>query len=110
MRIILFFDLPVTTKAEVNIYRNFIRYLKSDGFIMLQYSVYTKLCINASSAKTVTKRIKKNTPANGDVRYLIITEKQFQSIVNVNRKYKLQEKVTTTDRTLQIGGLNDEDK
>ncbi len=47
-------------------------------------------------------------PDNGDIRYLIITERQYQNIVNMNSNYTLQENITTTDRTLIIGGLNSE--
>ena len=74
----------------------------------LQYSVYAKLCINNDSAKTIQKRLKNNVPDNGDIRYLIITERQYQNIVNMNSNYTLQENITTTDRTLIIGGLNSE--
>ena len=49
-----------------------------------------------------------NAPNEGDIRYLVVTERQFQNIVNLNNQYSLQEKITTTDRTLMIGGLNDE--
>ena len=62
----------------------------------------------ADSAKTIQKRLKNNMPDNGDIRYLIITERQYQNIVNMNSNYTLQENITTTDRTLIIGGLNSE--
>ena len=84
------------------------KYLKTEGFIRIQYSVYAKLCINNDSAKTIQKRLKNNVPDNGDIRYLIITERQYQNIVNMNSNYTLQENITTTDRTLIIGGLNSE--
>ena len=109
MRLILMFDLPIETKAEQREYRKFVKFLKNEGFIRIQYSVYSKLCINKDSAKTISKHILSNSPDDGDIRYLIITENQFQNIVNVNKNYSLQEAVTTTDRTLMIGGLNDED-
>ena len=63
---------------------------------------------NNDSAKTIQKRLKNNVPDNGDIRYLIITERQYQNIVNMNSNYTLQENITTTDRTLIIGGLNSE--
>ena len=109
MRLILIFDLPIETKLQQRAYRQFIKFLKNEGFIRIQYSVYSKLCINKDSAKTISKHITLNSPVDGDIRYLIITENQFQNIVNVNRNYSLQEAVTTTDRTLMIGGFNDED-
>ncbi|MDD7280619.1 CRISPR-associated endonuclease Cas2 [Floccifex sp.] len=109
VRIILIFDLPVETKMQQKSYRQFIKFLKNEGFIRIQYSVYSKLCINKDSAKTESKRISMNAPIEGDIRYLIVSENQYQNIINLNNKHSLQESVTTTDRTLVIGGLNDED-
>ena len=109
MRIIVIFDLPTETKADIRRYRKFVKFLESDGFLRIQYSVYCKLCINSDSAKTAGKRLKNNSPEKGDVRYLMITEKQYQNIININGIYSLQENITTTDRTLLIGGMNDED-
>ena len=108
MRLIVIFDLPTETKADVRVYRKFVKFLTNDGFLRIQYSVYCKLCINSDSAKTAAKRLMNNSPSNGDVRYLIITELQYQNIVNVNDTYSLQETITTTDRTLMIGEMNDE--
>ena len=48
------------------------------------------------------------TPKEGDVRYMIITETQYQGIINVNNTHSLQELITTDDRTIMIGGMNDE--
>ena len=109
MRLILMFDLPVETNHQKGAYRKFIKFLDQDGFIRIQYSVYCKLCINKDSAITESKRINSNAPSEGEVRYLIITENQYQSIKCINNDYDLQEAITTTDRTLIIGGFNDED-
>ena len=49
MRMILFFDLPTVTDANKRTYRKFHNYLLSEGFIMMQYSVYMKLTLNATS-------------------------------------------------------------
>ena len=108
MRLILMFDLPTETKEDLRNYRNFVKYLKTEGYIKVQYSVYSKLFINHDSSRTAAKRLKANSPLNGDIRYLIVSENQYLSIVNINNVYSLQEKITTTDRTMIIGGLNDE--
>ena len=108
MRMIVIFDLPTETSKDLKEYRKFVKYLINDGYIRIQFSVYSKLCINTDSAKTSAKRLRNNSPEDGDVRYLIITEKQYQNVVNVNANYSLQESITTTDRTVMIGGMNDE--
>ena len=108
MRIILFFDLPVVTAKGKREYKRFVNFLISEGFIRLQFSVYCKLCINADAANTESKHIMSETPMEGDVRYMIITETQYQGIINVNNTHSLQELITTDDRTIMIGGMNDE--
>lgn len=40
MRILVFFDLPVKTKAEKREATKFRKFLINDGYHMLQYSVY----------------------------------------------------------------------
>lgn len=109
MRLILFFDLPTETAYDRKEYRRFIKFLNNEGFMMLQYSVYCKLCINNDSAKTEEKRIKNEAPSDGNIRYLIISEGQYLRITNLNDTYSLQEKITTTDRTMMIGDMNNED-
>ena len=53
MRVFVIFDLPVGTSAERKAYRKFRRYLIKAGFIMMQESVYSKLCLNATAARVV---------------------------------------------------------
>ncbi len=108
MRLIVLFDLPTETKLHLKWYRDFIKYLKSEGFIRLQYSVYSKLCINSDSVHTAERRLIIHAPPQGDIRFLIVTERQFQNISNINGSYSLQEQITTTSLTFMIGGLNDE--
>lgn len=103
------FDLPIDTKDGKKEYRNFIKNLTNDGYIRIQYSVYSKLCINNDSAITASKRLERYSPSNGDIRYLIITEQQYSRIVNVNQRFSLQEQLTTVSRTMMIGGMNDVD-
>ena len=108
MRLILFFDLPVELTVQRRTYRQFVKYLTAEGYIRIQYSVYAKLCINSDAAQTATKRVLKNCPVEGDIRFLVITENQYQKIVNVNETYSLQEKITNTDRLIVIGDMNNE--
>ena len=108
MRLLLFFDLPVETGPQKRNYRQFIKFLKTEGYIRMQYSVYSKLCINSNAADTAAKKARSSCPSDGDIRFLVITEGQYQKIVNVNDTYSLQEKVTNTSRTIIIGGMNNE--
>lgn len=77
MRQILFFDLPTDTPKNRKDYRDFRKFLISEGFLMLQYSVYSKISPNNIQAETVRRRIEANRPGEGCVMLLKVTESQF---------------------------------
>lgn len=78
MWVMVLFDLPTETKSDRYQYTRFRKKLMGDGFVMLQYSVYTRHCASDESAEVHCKRIKKALPPKGEVRVLKITEKQFE--------------------------------
>ena len=77
MRIIVMFDLPVTTASDRREYTRFRKYLIKNGFLMMQESVYCKLGQNSTAADLIVQNVKKNKPISGLVQTLRITEKQF---------------------------------
>lgn len=77
MRMIIFFDLPVQTSKDRKEYRRFRNYLITNGFLMMQESVYVKLALNYSIVKRMQVNLKKNKPKKGLVQLLVITEKQY---------------------------------
>lgn len=77
MRMICMFDLPIETEKEKRIYRIFRKNLLKEGFVMMQYSVYIRTCPNRDYCKRLEKRIQKVAPEKGNVRLLVITEKQY---------------------------------
>ena len=87
MRILVMYDLPVGNVDERKKMNQFRKFLKKNGFIMLQESVYTKLSLNNNSSKLVRNKIENNVPKTGSVINLEITEKQF-----ANMKYVIGEK------------------
>lgn len=80
MRVIVFFDLPSVTALDKRQYLKFRKFLLSEGFIMLQESVYCKLALNTTVANLVRNRIAKFDHLGGIVQILTITEKQFAGI------------------------------
>ena len=80
MRMIVFFDLPVKEKSERREATKFRNFLLKDGYHMVQFSVYTRVCNGYDSVSTHEKRLKSNLPANGSVRLLTVTEKQYASM------------------------------
>lgn len=80
MRVLIFFDLPVETADDRKEYRRFRKFLIKKGFLMLQYSIYSKLTLNQTAAKLVVESIRKNKPKSGNVMAMVITEKQYSKI------------------------------
>jgi len=80
MRTIVFFDLPNVYSIDKKNYIKFRKYLLSEGFIMLQESVYCKLTLNSEQCNLLVNRIRKNSPRKGIIQVLNITEKQYSQI------------------------------
>lgn len=80
MRVIVLFDLPITTSENIRQYTKFRKFLLKSGFIMMQESVYCKLALNATAAEAIVGNLRKNKPETGLVQVLTMTEKQFQKI------------------------------
>ncbi len=83
MWLFVFFDLPTNTKKERKAAAAFRKDLIKDGFIMHQYSVYSRHCASWQSAQVHIKRIKNLIPAAGHVSILQVTDKQYGDILNV---------------------------
>ena len=72
--------MPVTTKINRREAARFRKFLLTDGYHMLQYSVYARVCNGMDAVEKHRARIRQNLPDNGAIRLLVITEKQFESI------------------------------
>lgn len=77
MRMLVMFDLPTETLADRREYNRFRKFLITNGFMMMQESIYSKLMLNATVQASVMAQIRKNKPKDGVVQVLTITEKQF---------------------------------
>jgi CRISPR-associated protein Cas2 len=98
MRVMLFFDLPTTTTKDIKSYHTFVKNIKKNGYIMNQYSIYTKLVVSPKMAQLEESFIRKYVPNNGgNVQLLTVTENQFASIVYIigDNKSKF---LTSTDK------------
>lgn len=83
MRMMIFFDLPTVNQEDKKEYRKFRKFLISEGFIMMQESVYSKILLNSTTMNSMKNRVEKNKPKKGLVQALVITEKQFSSIAYI---------------------------
>lgn len=75
------FDLPIETSSQQRNYRQFRKFLITQGFIMEQYSVYTKLVLNKSVANSLYKRIEQIVPIAGKIQMMTVTENQYADMV-----------------------------
>lgn len=80
MRVIVMFDLPMTTSENIREYTKFRKYLIRSGFLMMQESVYSKLALNMTVADSVLAGLRKNKPLEGLVQVFTMTEKQYQKV------------------------------
>lgn len=80
MRIMVMFDLPITTSEGRREYTLFRKYLIKSGFLMLQESIYCKIAQNQTMADSIVENVKKNKPTEGLVQILKITEKQYSKM------------------------------
>ncbi|NPV00520.1 MAG: CRISPR-associated endonuclease Cas2 [Brevinematales bacterium] len=77
MWLFVIFDLPVMEHRQRKAYTTFRRRLLAEGFSMLQYSVYARYTTSRENCQTYANRIKQIIPTEGQVRLIMITDKQF---------------------------------
>lgn len=95
MRVLVFFDLPVITKKDRYEYSLFRKKLIEKGYIMLQYSVYSKLFNNRDEAVKHISSMKTDLPKKGSIRIMMLTEKQYSSMeILVGGKSRQEEMIT----------------
>jgi CRISPR-associated protein Cas2 len=77
MWLFVFFDLPVGTKTERRHATRFREFLKDEGFMMLQFSVYARVNRGEEAVDKHLARVAKRLPPKGNVRTLTVTDRQY---------------------------------
>ena len=93
------FDLPTGTAEERKEYRQFHKKLINEGFLMVQFSVYVRVCVTRQTAKFLENRIRKFLPRGGLVQSLMVTEKQYNDMHFLVGK-PIDDVRNTSDRTV----------
>ena len=96
----VFFDLPVGTKDERRAATRFRNFLKDDGYMMLQWSVYARVCRGEEAAEKHVHRVTRNLPKKGSVRALQVTDKQYGRMRLLLGKATKNEKVAPLQMVL----------
>ena len=102
MRLVVFFDLPVETAVQRKAYRRFRKFLIKDGYLMMQESVYSKMVMDGAIAQAAITRLRKNSPTQGLIQVLKVTEKQFAGMVDITGSRKQSPVVDSTERLLVL--------
>ena len=102
MRLLVFFDLPTKTPADKRAYTLFRRFLKKDGYDMMELSVYGRIVNGVDNLKKHIKRLEDNLPAEGSVRCIQVSEKQFGKMLLLVGKPKKQEKTVTAKQLVLL--------
>ncbi len=92
MRIMVFFDLPVDKPEKRKVYTKFRRFLLQDGYDMIQYSVYARICNGLDTVEKHMGRLENKLPCEGSVRSMVVTERQY------------------SDMRIHVGAQTDEEK
>lgn len=76
--LLVMFDLPVLTKQQRKEATDFRKALLDDGYCMVQFSIYARACPSLERIDKHTKRLEVIVPHGGNVRYLFLTDKQWE--------------------------------
>lgn len=89
MRLLVFFDLPTSTKKERKEYTVFRRFLLKSGYDMLQFSVYCRICKGQDTADRYMLHLETHLPPKGNIRAMIVTNTQYEKmkiLIGVDKK------------------------
>lgn len=96
------FDLPVVEESDKIQYAKFRKSLISNGFIMIQYSIYCKSTNIKNKYESEVEKIKKFIPQSGNIRILYITECQYQNMIFLVGGKTISEEVNKNERYIKI--------
>ncbi len=100
MRVLVFFDLPTTSQQARSDAAKFRNNLLKSGYSMLQFSVYARLCHSLEVAQRHKSNLQGFLPPSGQVRVMLVTEKQFTRMEFLVGQPTIQEKKHTSRQLL----------
>jgi len=100
MWLFVFFDLPVGTKDERRLATRFRNFLKDDGYMMLQWSVYARVCRGEDAVEKHLQRVTRNMPKKGSIRALQVTDRQYARMRLLVGEAKSTERVAPNQMVL----------
>lgn len=92
MRILVMLN-PTNRYGTKTAYTELRKFLLSDGYLKIQPDVFMRVEDTKKSYQKHENRIKSYLPPTGEVRMLILTERQFEGCILCQEKPDLQEKL-----------------
>ena len=92
MRLFVFFDLPTGTKKERSYASRFRNMLIKNGFMMLQFSVYVRVCKGQDMVRRYLDITMKHLPPKGHIRAMQVTDKQYERMEILIGEESIEEK------------------
>ena len=83
MWLMVFYDLPVADQESRRIYARFHKNLRSQGYEMMQFSVYRKFVGTADRGERELAKLVGLCPKKGYVSALAVTEKQMGRMTTI---------------------------
>lgn len=102
MRLLVFFDLPVTLKSDRKEAARFRKFLLDDGYVMLQFSVYMRICRGQDMVDAHMRKLENNLPSQGSVRALQVTDQQYARMKFLVGKKTIHDKPMEQCRLLEF--------
>ena len=96
MRLFVFFDLPTNTKKERSHASMFRNMLIKHGFMMMQFSVYVRVCKGQDIVNKYLDITMKHLPPKGHIRAMQVTDKQYERmhiLIGEETKEEKKEKI-----------------
>lgn len=100
MWLMCMFDLPTETGFDKREYIRFRKVLLKNGFNMIQYSVYVRSCPSYENLETHRKRLEKNLPSKGEIRFIPFTDHQFGKMKVYYRSKRIKTEESPNELTL----------
>ncbi len=102
MWLVVMFDLPVSSKAEMKRATLFRNSLLELGFSRKQFSVYMRHCDNLESAQNMAQKVRHCLVPNGFVSLMFITDRQYGMTQNFFGEAKEENEAKTLENTKQL--------
>lgn len=96
------FDLPFEDDLDKKIYSKFKKSIIKIGYTMMQYSIYVRSINTQSKINQEIDKVKKILPERGNIRIIVVTEKQYESMTILRGKKSLNEIYNDERRYLKI--------